>query len=199
MTMWTSSLLNARSVALSAALALLLGAGAGAQDLGQEWRSLGADEAMVLLSGPGLEDSVSRHMRSSDPSHAFTVEVGVWTGPAATHAKALTHFYEASPGKYFKYVIDPGRFVRELGVFDGKSLDFGSLQRARNARGRVKVRRFSFDNVECMCFSQAWNSVEGVGEKQLNGYYCADPGEGLSEETLERVIRDIRFRRRPTS
>ena len=182
------------------ALVVLIGSGAQGQDLGREWTSLPAEEAAIILTAPGLETSVSRHMRSTAASQSYTIEIGQWTGPAARHAKAITAYYEVSPGMYFRSEIDPRRFVKGVGAFKEKSLDFSDLQVAQNALGRIKFRRFSFDNVQCVGFSQAWSPVESAdpGEKQLSGYYCADPDEVLGAETAERVVAAIRPGRPPT-
>ncbi len=76
-----------------------------------------AENAAILLAAPGLETSVSRHMRSTAASPHYTVEVGQWTGPAARHAKAITAYYEVSPGMYFRAEIDTRRFVSGVGAF----------------------------------------------------------------------------------
>ena len=182
------------------AIVLLSGLTVHGQDLGQEWTSLPAEDAAILLSAPGLETSVARYMRSTGASRDYTVEIGQWTGPAARHAKAITAYYEVSPGMYFRSEIDPRRFVSGVSAFEEKDLDFSDLQVTRNALGRAKFRRFSFDDVQCVGFSQAWSPVESAdpGEKLLSGYYCADPAESLSDEAAESVVAGIRPGRSPS-
>ena len=66
------------------------------------------------------------------------------------------------------------------------------LKRNGNKLGAIQSQRFGFDDVECLGFSQYWGQSGGdfssAGTNLLYGYYCADPGKPLSDETRKAVI-----------
>ena len=178
---------------------LWLAAPVAAQDLGPEWKSLTGEEATIIFAAPDLERKVARHLRSTHPSYRYVVEVALWMGPAARHPAALVHYFKTLPGYHLRRDLDPRKFINSLTTFEGKDLDIGRRESHGNKHGRIKSRRFSFDNVECVAFTQNFGMSyenQGEGSDQIRGYYCADPGSPLSDTTLSTVVEGIGVKRK---
>ncbi len=187
---------NGRVVAVLTVL--WLAAPAAAQDLGLEWKSLTNEEAAIIFAAPDLGRKVARHLRSTHPSYRYVVEVALWMGPAARHPAALIHYIKTLPGYHLRRDMDPRKFVQSLTTFEGKDLDIGQRESHGNKLGRIKSRRFSFENVECVAFTQNFGLSDdhGEGSDQIRGYYCADPGSPLSDTTLSTVVEGVGVKRK---
>ena len=178
---------------------LWLAAPVAAQDLGPEWKSLTGEEATIIFAAPDLERKIARHLRSTHPRYQYVVEVALWTGPAARHPAALIHYIKTLPGYHLRRDMDPRKFVQSLATFEGKDLDIGRRESHRNKLGRIKSRRFNFENVECVAFTQTFGIFlgdQGEGSDQISGYYCADPGSPLSDTTLSTVVKGVGIKRK---
>ena len=176
---------------------LWLAAPVAAQDLGLEWKSLTNEEATIVFAAPDLERKIARHLRSTHPRYQYVVEVAMWMGPAARHPAALIHYIKTLPGYHMRRDLDPRKFIKSLTTFEGKELDIGRRESRGNKLGRIKSRRFSFENVECVAFTQNFGISDdhGEGSDQIRGYYCADPGSPLSDTTLSTVVEGVGVKR----
>ncbi len=172
-----------------------LGHGASAQDAGPEWESRTAEQSKIVFMAPGLEELRGRYLRTAAEDHSYTFEIAFWSGTAAHHDKALVEFIELSPGRHFRSTRNPKQFVEDMAAFEGKDLAFQGVNRNGNRLGAIQSQRFVFENVECLGFCQYWGQSggdsESAGTNLLYGYYCADPGQPLSEETRKAVIRGL--------
>ncbi len=169
-----------------------------AQDLGQEWKSLTSEEATIVFAAPDLERKIARHLRTTHPGYRYVVEVAQWMGPAARHPAALIHYIKTLPGYHLSRNLDPRKFIKSLTTFEGKELDIERRESHGNKLGRIKSRRFSFENVECVAFTQNFGLSDdgGEGSDQIRGYYCADPGSPLSDTTLSTVVEGVGVKRK---
>ncbi len=174
---------------------LLFGAAALGQELGQEWTALTAEEARIVFQGPSLEDKVVRRMRTSDENYQYTLEVALWTGPLARVPTAQILHLKLVPGYHFRAEPDPKSLIGKFDVFEGKELDFARLRSKGNRLGLVRSRRFHFADIDCVSFLQHFGVSGGdfssVGTNRVYGYYCADPGASLSDETVDIVLGGI--------
>ena len=172
-----------------------LGDSASAQDAGPEWQSRTAEQSKIVFVAPGLEEQRVRYLRSAAEDYSYSLEVAFWSGVAAHHSKALVQFVELSPGRHFRSKQNPKSFVEDFPAFKGKELAFQGVKRSGNKLGAIQSQRFGFDDVECLGFSQYWGQSGGdfgsAGTNLLYGYYCADPGQPLSEETRKAVINGL--------
>jgi hypothetical protein len=177
------------------AVGLQFGAPALGQELGQEWTALTAEEAKIVFHGPSLEDKVVRRMRTSDENYQYTMEVALWTGPLARVPTAQILHVELMPGYHFRAEPDPKSLIGKFEIFEDKELDFARLRSKGNRLGRVRSRRFHFADIDCVSFLQHFGVSIGdfssVGTNRVYGYYCADPGTPLSDETVDIVIGGI--------
>ncbi len=170
----------------------LLGTQASAQDLGVEWTSLTTEDAAIVFSALGLDQNIVRYMRATDPGHKGAIEVAFWGGPAARHAKAVIRYVKLYPPYGFRVIYDPKTVIRDMNMFEDKKVGFESLESTRNSLGQVKLRRFHFDDVNCMVFSQVFGvHIDWEGDQSLSGYYCADPDENLTAEMIEAAVKGI--------
>ena len=177
--------------------AFLLATPVFAQDLGPEWKALTGQEATIVFAAPELEGMIARHLRSTHPGYRYVMEVALWMGPAARHPVALIHYIKTLPGYHLSRELDPRKFIKSLTTFEGKELDIGRRESHGNKLGRIKSRRFSFENVECVAFTQNFGMMdEGAGSDQIRGYYCADPGSPLSDTTLSTVVEGVGVKRK---
>ncbi len=180
------------------AVGLLFGAPALGQELGQEWTALTAEEAKIVFQGPSLEDKVVRRMRTSDESYQYTLEVALWTGPLAGVPTAQILHLKLMPGYHFRAAPDPKSLIEKFEVFQDKELDFARLRSKGNRLGPVRSRRFHFADIDCVSFLQHFGVSAGdfssVGTNRVYGYYCADPGAVLSDETVDTVLGGIGIR-----
>ncbi len=173
---------------------LLLGLSACAEDLGREWQALDAESSAIVFAAPGLEDRKARYMRSYNDRQSLLVENAMWTGPEARHAKAIVQYFRTSPGYHFPTRADPQDLVQRYSALKDKTVTFGALKSEVNGLGRVSYRSFGFDGVNCVVFRQLWGASAGAGDRQIVGYYCADPGQPLGEDSIKRVVRAIDVR-----
>lgn len=178
---------------------LLLGAGLGlsacAEDLGREWQALDAEDSAIVFRAPGLETQNVRFMRSYNDQQSLIVENAMWVGPDARHAKAVVQYLRTSPGYHFRHDMDPQDLVESSDSFKDKSVSVGPLKSEVNGLGRVNLRSFDFDDVHCVMFQQLWGASEGAGDRQVVGYYCADPGQPLDDGAIKQVVRSIDVRK----
>lgn len=181
-------------LSLCAAVAFPWGA-AFAAELGPEWESLTTQQSKIVFLAPGLEGKRVRRLRNSSRERRTAIEIAIWTGPEARHAKARVLRVETWPGYHFRSRRDPKVVVGSGDMFKGKDLEFGDLERLGNALGIADHRRFSFGNVECIAFSQYWGDSgsdrSSVGTNWLQGYYCADPGKPLTSSFVTAIIRSL--------
>lgn len=165
-----------------------------ARDHNREWELVEAAESTIVFDAPGLKTQESRILRSYNDRRSVFVENAIWTGPEASHAKAMIQFQRASPGRFLPARADTRDLIGSLSFFQDKEITYGPLQAGVNGIGRVEHRRLSFENVSCITFVQAWGSAEGAGDRQIAGYYCADPGSALRDDTVAQVIGALRVR-----
>ena len=165
-----------------------------AQQLDREWELVEAAESTIVFDAPGLETRDPQILRSYNERKSVFVENAIWTGPEARHAKAMVQFQRASPGYFLPAKADTRDIMGRLAFFRDKQITYGPLQAGVNGIGRVEHRRLSFENVNCIAFVQAWGSARGAGDRQISGYYCADPGASLKDDVVGRVLRALRVR-----
>lgn len=182
-------------------LALGSGLGACAEDLGPELEALSPEDSRILFQAPGLTDKSARFMRNYNARQSALIERAIWKGPEARHAKALVQYVRASPGYHLRRETDIGELLKNIGSFSDKSLDVESEKWEVNDLGRIKYRRFSFDDTRCIIFGQLFGStgsdlVGGVtGDQELIGYYCADPGQPFDKSAMKRVLTSISLKK----
>lgn len=159
------------------------------QDFGEEWQSLTAAEWKIVFPAPGLENLVERHQLRENATSRPDVEVAFWVGATATYPKANIQYLKAHPERVWRSTPDP-RSLGNQGWLQNKAVKFDSLKQDRNRIGRVQRRIFHFDNVNCVGFTQSWGSDENVyaGNKLIVGYYCAEPGQPLSDEMARTIV-----------
>lgn len=166
-----------------------------ADELGPEWESLTSKQAKIVFLAPGLEGKRVRRLRSSSGRGRAAIEIAIWTGPEARHAKARVLHVETWPGYHFRSRRDPKVVVGSGELFKGLDLEFGSRERLSNALGIADHRRFSFSDVECVAFSQYWgesgSDLSSVGTNWLQGYYCADPGKPLTGSFVTAIVQAL--------
>lgn len=165
-----------------------------AQQLDRDWERVDAEESTIIFDAPGLDTQESWILRSYNERKSVFVENAIWTGPKAKHAKAMVQFQRASPGGSQVTQADTQDVMGKLSFFQDKEIAYGPLQVGVNEIGRVEHRRLTFENVSCITFVQAWGSARGVGDRQIAGYYCADPGSALGDDTVDQVIQALRVR-----
>lgn len=165
-----------------------------AEDLGREWEALDEESSAIVFPAPGLQGRNARFLRSYNERQSLLVENAMWIGPEARHAKAMVHYYRTSPGYHFPTSADPRDLVKRYAALKDKTVSFGALKSEVNGLGRVSYRSFGFDGVNCVVFRQLWGASEGAGDRQIVGYYCADPGQPLGEDSIKRVVRSIDVR-----
>ncbi len=177
------------------AVGLQFGAPALGQELGQEWTALSAENAKIVFQGPSLEDKVVRRMRTSDANYRYTLEIALWTGPLVRVPTAQILHLELMPGRHFRAEPDPKSLIGKFKVFEGEELVFARLRSNGNRLGRVRSRRFHFADIDCVSFLQHFGVSGGdfssAGTNRVYGYYCADPGVSLSDQTVDIVIGGI--------
>jgi len=184
-------------------LGLLPGLAACADDLGSEWKAVDGESSKIAFGAPGLETQKARFLTSYNSRQSVLIESGTWVGPEARHAKAVVFYLRASPGYYLVYRTDDPRDL--LKYFDGikeKPITFGPLEAEVNELGPVKHRSFGFEGVNCVIFLQLLGSgtsggdrgSASVGDQQVIGYYCANPGQPLERPVIRQVVTSIDIR-----
>jgi hypothetical protein len=177
------------------AVGWLSGAPAPAQELGQEWTALTAEKAKIVFQGPSLEDKVVRRMRTSDENYQYTLEVALWIGPLTRVPTAQILHLKLMPGYHFRVEPELKSLTGQFEVFEGRELEFARPRSTGNRLGRVRSRRFHFADIDCVSFMQHFGisggDLSSVGTNRVYGYYCADPGVSLSDETVDIVLGGI--------
>jgi hypothetical protein len=180
------------------AVGLLFGAPVLGQELGQEWTALTAETAKIVFNGPSLEDKVMRRMRTNDKNYKYSLEVALWTGPLSRVPTAQILHLALMPGYHFRAEPDPKSLIGGFEVFEHRELEFAGLRSMGNRLGRIRSRRFQFADIDCVSFLQHFGISGGdrssVGTNRIYGYYCADPGTSLSDETVKIVLGGIEIK-----
>ena len=183
---------------MASAFGVLLGACA--EDLGTELEALDPNDSKIVFQAPELRDKVGRFSRNYNAKQSVLIERAYWVGPEARHAKALVQYIKASPGYHLRRETDVAELLERITVFQDKSLDVESEKWAVNGLGRIKYRRFSFDDTNCLVFSQQFGSSGsdlgggGLGDQQMIGYYCADPGKSLDATDADQILTSINLK-----
>ncbi len=165
-----------------------------AQTLDREWELVEEADSSIVFDAPGLASRKPQVVKSYNDRRSVFVENAIWTGPEARHAKAMVQYQRASPGHFLPAKADTRDIINRLAFFRDKEISYGPLQAGVNDIGRVEHQRLTFGNVSCVSFVQTWGSARGAGDRQITGYYCADPGSNLGEETISQVIKALSVR-----
>ncbi len=166
---------------------------AAAQDLGEEWKSLTAAEWKIVFSAPGLDSTIERHQLRTNVNSGISHEIAFWSDQISSYPKAVLHYMKTNDDSAWRMTPDP-RSIGEEGAFEDRAVKFGSLKKDRNRLGRAQWRIFHFDNVNCVGFSQTWGidiDQRLAGDHMIIGYYCADPGQSLSEDMARAIVAAI--------
>jgi hypothetical protein len=166
---------------------------AAGQDLGAEWKSLTAAEWKIVLPIPELKGLIERHQLSVNTDGSYDHEVAFWTGSASPYPRAVLHYLKTHAEMSWRTTPDP-RSVEDEGVFKEKDIKFGSLNKDRNRLSRAQWRTFRFDDVNCLSFAQTWGmdvDQRLAGDNMIFGYYCAEPGQPLPEDSARKVVMAI--------
>lgn len=188
-----------RQWARKALISFALGAALGgcAEDLGTELKALDPNDSKIVFQAPGLRDKVARYSRNYNANQSVLIERAYWVGPEARHAKALVQYIKASPGYHLRRETDVRELLENITAFNEKSLDVEAESWEVNDLGRIKYRRFSFDETNCVVFAQQFGASGsdlgggGLGDQQVIGYYCADPGKSLDKAATKRILTSI--------
>lgn len=190
---------RARKALMFPALGLVLGACA--EDLGPELEALDAQDSKIVFQAPGLQGKSAKYSRNYNANQSVLIERAYWFGPEARHAKALVQYYKASPRYHLRRETDVRDLLENITAFSEKSLDVEAESWEVNDLGRIKYRRFSFDETTCVVFAQQFGSSGsdlgggGLGDQQVIGYYCADPGEPLENSVTKQILTSIDVKR----
>ena len=136
----------------------------------------------------------SVHSTESE-NHSLSREIAMWTGAAAHQAKAIVVYNKLSPGYHYRVRSDPKKIIKGFKTFKDKELEFGKQGSTGNPTGRIEFRRFGFEDIQCVGFTEYWGSSGGettsVGTRLMYGYYCADPGQALADEAITAVVKGL--------
>jgi hypothetical protein len=166
---------------------------AAGQDLGAEWKSLTALEWKIVLPIPELKGLIERHQLRANAESSYDHEIAFWSGSASPYPRAVLHYLKTHAEMSWRTTPDP-RSVKDEGVFKEKGIKFGSLNKDRNRLSRAQWRTFHFDDVTCVSFAQTWGmdvDQRLAGDNMIFGYYCAEPGQPLPEDSARKVVMAI--------
>ena len=191
---------RSRAATVSGAILLLLlcmdCTDALAQSLGQEWVALTAHESRIQFDATGLEGRVVRRMRTTDPGHAFSTELAVWTSTLAAYPLTMILLYELSPDRYLKRVDPPRKFVQGIDAFRKTEVRFRERSTVVNSLGRAAVQLFDVDDFRCAAFVQSTSTElrDDPGGMVIQGFHCADPKSPMSDLELANAVKGLKIR-----
>ena len=153
------------------------------------------DKARVIFAAPGLDGKIAQQLKTTHEGYQYTVDVAYWIGTVSYLPTAVVYYIHALPGYQFLSEGELRSHIKGITFLDEKDLRFESSHSMVNKLGRIKWRRFSFEDTKCVGFLQHFGfSIgvqRGVGTDRVYGYYCADPGRQLSDETLTAALKSL--------
>lgn len=128
----------------------------------------------------------------------YLEETAQWTGRTFKDGEAGLLLSETKAGPPLADPTDPAASFELWPLLRGKTPAFGELQQTQNALGSADWQRAAIGTAACVLFVQRWagdaSITDGSRYATLSGYYCNPPGETLSAEAAERVIKALDLR-----
>ncbi len=169
-----------------------------------EWQEISENETTLVLYAPGLADAQVTFKRRGSVSRG-TDETGHWQARGSGWPQAWLLVRGAAQRYFF---VDGGPPLREIirNRFPGTSVVFGHRGKAVNHFGNLEFQRLTLTiagaNIPCVAMLQyagyVWDGVvghrEAIGDTLIFGWYCAEPGAELSDETVESFFAGIGVR-----
>lgn len=131
----------------------------------------------------------------------YLEETAQWTGRTFKDGEAGLLLSEAKAGPPLADPADPAASFDLWPMLRGKTPAFGDVRQTENALGKADWQRAAIGTAACVLFIQRWagnaSITDGSRYATLSGYYCNPPGETLSAEAAEQVIKALDLRAGP--
>ena len=128
----------------------------------------------------------------------YLEETAQWTGQSFSEGEAGLLLSEAKAGPPLADPRDPAASFKLWPLLRGKTPALGALRETQNALGKVDWQRAAIGTAACVLFVQRWagdaSITDGSRYATLSGYYCNPPGETLSAEAAEGVVKALGLR-----
>lgn len=123
----------------------------------------------------------------------YLEETAQWTGQTFKDGEAGLLLSEAKAGPPLADPKDPAASFRLWPLLRGKTPTLGKLHQTQNTLGKVDWQRAAIGTSACVLFVQRWagdaSITDGSRYATLSGYYCNPPGETLSADAAENVVK----------
>ncbi len=131
----------------------------------------------------------------------YLEETAQWTGNSFKDGEAGLLLSEAKAGPPLADPADPAASFDLWPLLRGKTPAFGEVRQTENTLGNADWQRAAIGTAACVLFVQRWagnaSITDGNPYATLSGYYCNPPGETLSAEAAERVVKALDLRGGP--
>lgn len=153
------------------------------------------DFPVSTLASPG------RFNLYTSNSGEYLEETAQWTGKTFKDGEAGLLLSESKAGPPLADPANPAASFDLWPLLRGKAPAFGESRQTENALGKADWQRAAIGTAACVLFVQRWagdaSITDGSRYATLSGYYCNPPGETLSAEAAERVIKALDLRESP--
>ncbi len=131
----------------------------------------------------------------------YLEETAQWTGKTFKDGEAGLLLSEAKAGPPLADPTDPAASFDLWPQLRGKTPAFGEVRQTENALGDADWQRAAIGTAACVLFVQRWTGnasiTDGSRYATVAGYYCNPPGETLSADAAERVVKALDLRGGP--
>ena len=161
----------------------------------QDWDSIGPDERKIVFYAPNLSDKNRRSHSRVTEGQSTRLEVATWYGKSKGMYISGIFLSEILGDYHYRATSSLRKVTKGWNFFEGRDLHFGRKRSTGNKVDIVYYMTVNADNYNCIIFQQYWGVAihdgTSAGTSQLNGYYCADENETISDDEAKRIVRLI--------
>jgi hypothetical protein len=188
-----------RTVLLGITLILGIGFLAATTEARTQWKEITEEKAKLLFYWPGPGVPRATFKQGTD-SFSF-LEMGHWQAGDGLWPQVYIVLRELKADLQYT----EGGSLRE-GIektFNTMRITFGAVGTSANGMGKLELQRFTLHStteIACVGMRQSYGPLgeipgkRALGDSLIFGWYCAEPGATLSEETITQFLRGIGVR-----
>ncbi len=162
----------------------------------QDWTSIGGDERRIVFYAPNLNDKIRGSYLRLTANHEERHEVSIWRDRSSGKELSGIYLNQLIGSYHFRSKSRLKKIPKSWDFFNGRTLHFNSKHSIGNKIGLVYYRIVNADNHNCIIFLEYWGNPVTDGATSgsnalLQGYYCADENEMITDEEAKQIVRLI--------
>lgn len=158
-----------------------------------EWNAVPASDATLSFAPPRLQHAVEHHYRAVVADRGFTVEISLWSAPAALRPRAGVRASILDSAHYFRSTLTLSDAARIWSLVSEQRIVGVEPRSHVNAVGTSHYAIVATPDGPCLLFVQ---ELRNVASTRFDGFYCETKDGRIEDADAHAILDTVSLRQR---